>query len=251
MTPKALIPVIALIVAVGCSAPPSLEPSTATSQPTSTVPPETTIATSTTLVTGPVEIPGRALVWEPGTYITNSFLVPMTFTVEAAGWGSYGAEGEWVEVGFVEEGATTVAASLVIIAYRPTESIETVLGAITSIDGVSVLSDPANAVVAGFDAKIVDLEGTPDPTFIGGGRGRECSDPAGSGRFFVDGAGYQLFSKGLSAYGIPACYLSRVWVVAVDGTTITMIGTTDDPNDFERLMAEVEHLLEGLRFEPE
>ena len=173
--------------------------------------------------------------------------MPLTLNVDVSGWWTSGAEDDWVGVAYVEEGANTVAASLVIIAYLPTDTVEAVLGAITSIEGVLVLSDPMPTVVDGRDATVVDVDGTPDSTATGTRR-RECSEPGGSGRFFFDGPGYQLFSKGLFAVGIPACFRSRVWVVDVDGTTITMIGTTDDTDEFSRLVPEIEHLLKGLQF---
>ena len=248
MTPRAEVLVAATLIATACSASPGVETSTTSS---STPPTETTIsqpATVTTSMPGPVEIPGRALVLDPGVYTANRFLAPVTFKVDVSGWRTSGAEDDWVGLSYVEEEANTVAASLIIIAYRPTDTVDEVLGAITSIEGVTVLSDPMPTVVDGRDASVVDVDGTPDSTVIGGGVRRECSDPGGSGRFFFDGPGYQLFSKGLFAFGIPACHRSRVWVVDVDSTTITMIGTTDDTNDFARLVSEIEHFLKGLQF---
>ncbi|HUP16799.1 MAG TPA: hypothetical protein VM848_12205 [Acidimicrobiia bacterium] len=249
MTARAVLLVFAPIIATACSASPGVEPLTSSSSTNRT---ETTISQPvpvTTSVPGPVDIPGRAFVLEPGLYTTNRFLVPLTFNVDVSGWRTSGAEDDWVGVSYVEEGANTIAASLIIIAYRSTDTVDAVLGAITSIEGVTVLSDPMPTVVGGRDASVLDVHGTPDPTVVGNGSNREeCSYPGGSGRFFFDGPGYQLFSKEIHAFGIPACYRSRVWVVDVDSTTITMIGTTDDTSDFARLVSEIEHFLEGIQF---
>lgn len=243
MTRRAAILVV--LFTAGCGSP-STGVQTSLPSSLSTVPIES--AATTTTDAGPVDIPGRSISWEPGVYTTDRFLVPMSFAVDVSGWRSFGVEAEWFEVALVEPGDNTIAVSLVIVAYRPGDGVDELVAAITSIEGVSALSEPTPEVVGGFDAMVVDVEGTPDPTFASGG-GRECSEPGGTARFFFDGAGYQLFTKGINAFGIPACYRSRVWVVDVDGSTITMIGTVDETDDFDRLMPDVEHLLDGLQFE--
>ena len=240
-----LVLLLVVVTATGCSTPPALGPST-----TAPVPATTASVPTTTTAPGPVEIPARAIIWEPGTYTTNRFLVPTTFVVDVSGWRSYPPHDEWIEVGYAEEGGNTIAATLVIAAYQPTESVEPLLAAITSIEGVSVLSGPTAAEVAGFGAMAVDVEGAPDPNAAGDGVIVECSEPGGSGRFYEFSAGYQFFNKASEAVGIPACFRSRVWLVDVDGTTLTMIATSDDPDDFDRLMPEVEHLIDGLQFHP-
>lgn len=243
---RAPIRLVILIVVAGCAGAPSTGASPTTFSPTPAVPSEVTTTGPTTLTTvahGPLEIPERAFVWEPGTYTTNRFLVPLSFTVEVEGWRSSGAEDDWVMLAYVQPGATDRVATIVVLAYRPDNSVEAVLDAITSIDGVSAMSDPNSTVIGGFDALVVDVEGAPGTSRTG-----DCLLVA-SVRFSLDSPGYVLLTEGINGFGIPACYRTRVWVVGVDGTTVTMIATTEDAEDFERLMAAAEQLLDGLQFQ--
>lgn len=53
-------------------------------------------------------------------------------------------------------------------------------------------------------------------------------------------------ARGRFEYGVPACLRSRVWVVDVDGLTITIVATPDDASSFESVIYTADALLGSI-----
>lgn len=178
-----------------------------------------------------------------GTYVTEEFLVPLSFSPERGGWLSRGADRQWAELWFDAEQDGQADATLTFLAHRPETDPEELVTEILRIDGVRQLTPTVERTIGGLRMLVVDVEGDPEPQT---GSLSECSRPA-SGRFTTE-AGYELFEDDAS-YGIPACHESRLWIVPVDGQAITVVGVAEDDRDFDDLMDSLERLLDlGLTF---
>jgi hypothetical protein len=208
--------------------------------------------TTTTLSPGPVEIPGSALLWEPGVaHSTDRFFVPVTLTPDVPGWRSLGSGALAFTVSYVPEGENETRATVTFGAYRPEQSGAHLIDEIISIDGVVALTEPVHVEIGTHPAVVVDVEGAPDTDSrkfsLGHG---PCTVPGGTALFWDEGAGYKLMAipGERMTLGVPACFLSRIWVVDVDGAAIMVVAVVQETEDFTRLMPAVGRLLAGVQF---
>lgn len=205
-----------------------------------------TAPTSTTLP-APVAIEGlTGLTWDPGgTYTADSFLVPVRFTPDRDGWLSRGAAARWASMWFDDDLDGDSDATLTLMAHRPATDPDVLVSEILQIDGVRQMTPAVEQTLGSRTMIVVDVEGEPDPQ---GGSVSECSVPA-SGQF-TTGAGYELFDD-VTSFGVPACFRSRIWIVEVDGSALTLVGTVEDEDAFDDLIYWLEDLLvRGLSFGP-
>lgn len=203
-----------------------------------------TAATSTT-TPGPVAIESfTGLAWEPGVpYSADSFVVPVQFTANRDGWLSRGADRRWASLWFDEDLDGSTDATLTLMAHMPTTDPDVLVSEILQTEGVRQLTPAVEQTVGERKMIVVDVEGEPEPQ---GGSVSECSRPASAQ--FTTGAGYEFFEDG-GSFGIPACYRSRVWIVEIDGSALTIVGVVEDEAEFDDLMMWLEALLEsGMSF---
>lgn len=203
-----------------------------------------TAAVSST-VPGPVAIDDfTGLAWEQGVpYVAESFVPPVTFTVNRDGWLSRGAGPLWASMWLDSDLDGDSDATLTLMSYQPTTDADVLVSEILQIEGVRQLTPAVEQTIGPFTMVVVDVEGEPDPQ---GGSVSECSLPASAQ--FTTGAGYELFSED-GFFGIPACYQSRIWIVEIDGHTLTLVGVAEDEDEFEMLMELLEEMVaSGLVF---
>lgn len=178
------------------------------------------------------------LAWTPGLeYRADTFLVPVSFVVDRQGWTSRGASRSHAALWFDEDLDEVIDATLTVMAYRPSETPDELVTNIVLTEGVRQLGPAVERFVGETAAVVLDVEGDPDPQSAGLS---ECSVPASARYSSV--AGHELFSDG-AAFGIPACYRSRVWIFQAGGSSITLVGVAADDDEFDRLMAMLERLL--------
>lgn len=241
---------VGLIVAA-CGGSDTAGSTTATSMTSSTS--TTTVATTTTTkppaeVCEPTPLEGRPRVWAEGcVYTADSFAIPLTFTSPSGGWSSTGAAPRWIEIRHDADSDGTSDVTLTFIIFEPSSTPNEIVDTIVAIEGVDVELDRTAVTVGGNSGIVIDLLGEPDPD-PGFPERNPCSRPGGSARFFM-GTGYVLFTdpnlSTASAFGIPACWPTRVWVVDVGGVTITALGVVEDEDRFGELMPILEDFLES------
>ena len=197
-------------------------------------------AATTTTTPAPVTIDAFVgLEWEPSvTYQAESFVVPLSFTVDREGWISRGADRRWTEVWFDEDMDGSADVTLTFLAHRPGLDPDSLVTEIMRTDGVRQLTPAVERTIGTTTMVVVDVEGDVDPQGTGLA---ECSQPASAQ--FTSIAGHELFEDGAS-FGIPACYRSRIWIFDVNGSTITAIGVVAEEDAFDELVVILEVLLE-------
>jgi hypothetical protein len=199
--------------------------------------------------TSSVEIPSRFMPLEPGVaHEAGGFAVALKFTPEEASWRSSLVTGDFLGVVYVDPEDAARRSAVVFVLFRSQDPLEEVAEAVTSIDGVEVAAGPVRGRAAGRSALVVDVEGAPKQLFA-----RECSYPGGTPliRYFAPShypVGYELISVGYDMVGIPACWPTRIWLVDVDGTTVTVLASTDSREHYQGLMETVERLLAVTEF---
>lgn len=244
---RLLIPVLLLAACGGETA-----VSTTTAVPVE--PPSTSTTTSTTVESTtpaptPIDICPRGVVWQPGlAYVAECFEVPVSFSVEGAGFGSEGASGEWLVVRWRDPDDREFGVRVGLLSYRSGDSPLEVLEAITTRKGIAASSEPRATTLAGRDASMVEVEGLPRE-----GLG-EGEDPCFSDGYvrFVSGGGGNPIMEGVGradAIGVSYCDVATVWAVQVDERTITVIAGSDDPARHQEALEIVEGLFDGMAFE--
>ena len=221
-----------------------------TTTPTTTTTPATTTTTTTTPA-GPIEIPDETvLTWDPGSYVASGFWVPVTFDVQDEGWASQGARELWVYLTYVAPERGFFDLDMSILAHSPNAEITGVVSRIESDDEIDVTRPATETSVAGHPALVLDVVGVELP--IGGGY---CGNNApGNSRFQDNANGLRLLTDSDSpyygyAFGVTLCRAARIWVVDVDGTTITIVAATDRPDVFADRIPAAERLVAGLTFD--
>lgn len=240
----------AVLVVAACGGTSADSSTTSTSTSLSTT--STTVATTTT-TEAPVEeceptpLEGRGWIWEAGcTYTASSFLVPITFA-GAEGWSSVGAAFEFAALKYDADADGGSDATLTIFAYDVESKPPDILDDVLVFDGVDAISERTAITLAGVPAITLDVDGAPLDSLPGTSSG--CTEPVGTAFFYQTTESYTLLELplkvGQGAFGIPACFRSRVWVLAVEGWSITAIGVTRDVEHFEELMPILQEFLEN------
>lgn len=221
--------------------------------PTTTVslaPPTTEVEPSTSVVTERVDICARGLLWDVGSiYRAECFIVPLSFEPDEDGWRSAGGGDLRIRIDWREPGGD-VAIRMAVLVYEPHLEPASVLERILAIDGVNAVGGSRAVSVGAHDTLTVDVDTDPDPQ--SGSSSRECSSHQGLVTWGYDAwPGYPLVvdSRSLGGtyeYGLGACATFRIWAVDIEGTTVTVLATTDDQSRFEELRPTVERLLESL-----
>ncbi len=206
--------------------------------------------TSSTSTTTPRPIPideFTQLAWEQGIpYTADAFLVPVSFVANRSGWLSRGGGSRWVSLWFDENLDGDADATLTLLAHRPTLEPDVLVSEILQIEGIRQLTPAMETTVGERQMIVVDVEGEHDRHDSGQS---ECSVFA-SARLSGD-AGYELFQDG-GSFGVPACFVSRLWIVEVGGNALTFVGVVEDEDRFDDLVLWLEQLLaSGVSFAEE
>jgi hypothetical protein len=210
---------------------------------------ESTTTPPTAPSTGPVEIPSRRLPLEPGvSHEASGFGVALRVTSGEAGWRSSLLTGDFLELIYADPEDAARTSAVVFVLFRTQDPPDELAEAVTSIDGVEVAAGPVRGRAGGRPALVVDVEGAPKQLFT-----RECSYPGGTPliRYFPPShypVGYELLSVGYDMVGIPACWPTRIWFIDVDGTTVTVLASTENREQYQDLMETVERLLSVTEF---
>lgn len=215
-----------------------------TTTPDRAIDPTTTTAIQPTATTLPraVEIPGRGAVWDEGTtYVAGDFIVPVAFTPSQEGWRSFGAGEAWVLATWFDPESVEESVSLLAVAHRSSDPIQAVVDSIVGDDGVQVITAPRDVTVAGEAGVSFDVEGLPH-------RLPQSAPCSGGSGFFFNTHPLGLIGDGYQEYGIPACGMTRVWVVGA-GSTVTFLASTLQAERFDELMQVAELLLDSMTFE--
>jgi hypothetical protein len=255
---------LALALALpACGAPVSTETVDVESTTTTSAPAETSTTTdpvvaldsATPELPAVIELPTNALNLEPGVYTTDRFVVPVTVTVDEPGWQSFDPRAEWVVLRWFEPGESTGSVVLMLGAYRPSESVDDLVESITGREGITPLDEPQDVTIGGLPGVVFDVFGEKDPAWRNVGPGGDDTGgctikpspqlPALAGYELIPGPGGNIFE----GFGIPACFRSRVWLVSVGGSTVTMIAVARDQERHEEMMAVVDGLLVATTFE--
>lgn len=233
-----------IVVACGQATPDPASTTTVFVAPTTTQ-----LVTTTTVVTERVDICSRGLLWEVGSiYGAGCFIVPLSFEPDEEGWRSGGGGNNWVRIDWRETGGD-VAIRMAALAYEPQSDPASVLDQIIAIDGVNAQGISRGVSVGTHSATTVDVHTDPDPQpevldFD------ECSSDQGLVTWGYDvWPGYPLVYDPQSSteeFGLGACATFRIWAVDMDGTTVTILATTEEQARFEELMPTVERLLESM-----
>jgi hypothetical protein len=249
--------IVGLLLAIYLSACSSNEVSPSTvalesvTVPTTT---STTVLASTTSLIGaatPIDICPRGLVWDPGTtYFADCFIFPIAFQTDEPGWRSFGGSVQVVRAELWGEHGGLVGVQL--LGYESTLSPENVLELILAIDGVETVTAPAVATIASWSGVTADVRTAPDPQPArSDGSTADCSSPRYALRWFFDAwPGYPLLLAFPDEFGLGACYRFRVWVLDVDGVSITITAVVFDPDRFEERVGAAEELLASLSLAP-
>jgi hypothetical protein len=236
---------------------------------TTTVMPTTasTSATTTTSTSSEVEIPGTGILkLRPvTTYLASRFWVPVSLTVEEdAVWWAQAAE-LWVHLEYHEGGGSTWDLDVSIVAHGSNRPIAAVVEGIAellaegpggpSADPGVILVEPSGTTIAGFDALVLDVSvpGAVDPN--------SEAIWTGHSRFAAGTWGVKLLEAGNPSsqggtsdrqwgFGVRLGRAARIWVVDVDGTTITLIAATRNQELFDEWIPVAEEMLAGIEFHP-
>jgi hypothetical protein len=222
--------------------------STTTSTTAATTTTATTTTTTSTTLAGPTELRASTItVLDPGTYVAPGFWSSFTLTVDELGWQSLGSRDLWVYLQYVEPGRASVNLDLSLVAHSPNGTPEGVASRIADAPETEVTRPAEPTTLDGYDAVTLDVL-VPESDF------GHCGDPSTTGNSrFEDGAGLSLLydtnSPGLGYwFGVRLCREARIWVVDVDGSTITIIAATVRPEQFDDLIPVAERLLAGVDF---
>ena len=159
---------------------------------------------------------------------------------------------QWLEVFWVDSELNDPAARFALWAYRSSDSPQTVIESILSIDGVDALTEVGGTKVSGRDAVGVDVA-----TEIDEFNAADTCSLSNLGLRTWDGdigqPGYFLFSVGDGTFrldfGLGACKTFRLWAIEVDDFTVTIAATADKDERFDELMPTIERLLDSMTFE--
>ena len=204
---------------------------------TSSSPTTSSLSSTTTTDSPDIRIGNAVTRWIAGNrYRADSFLVPLSFTVDSEGWRSTGATGSGIDIGLDADGDGSIDATLTLFAYLPDDAPDDVLNAIVDLierkSNDAGSSPPSLAMIQTGDAPVADLTTSEAPRRVD----RRCSRPEvplvsdGPGFFLID-----QFPDPVS-YGIPSCATSRLWLLPLSGQTITAVGIAVDPDRFAELM---------------
>ena len=224
---------------------------------TSTTAVPTTTSTTTTMLAPEIEVPATAyLDLEPGTtYTASDFWAPFVLTVDDAGWRSAGSDDIWLHLQYLGGDTRGWDLDISIIAYQPSEPPETVtedLLAVAARNGAEILRRPSPTTLAGADGTVFDLEAPVRPPSEAG-----CGGPvlAGHSRFSgssTDVVGVMTAFNQIGCpmtFGVSTSATARIWVVDVDGSTITVIAAATNRDLFADLIPVAEKLLSGIQFD--
>lgn len=235
--------VVYAVILAACS-----NPSTATT--TTTVALDTVSDPTTTTTTAeeePVDICGDRTAWEPGvTHRATCFIVPLSFTPDEPGWRATRATLEAIEGQWTPPERSSEVLRFVILAFMPDATPREALEAILAIDGVNARA----AVAADSSAVRVDVDTAPTPGSQTAFDRDQCAD---SGELDIGGQpGYilldlmSLSGDGGALYGLGACRTFRLWSLGIEGETLTIIASTEDPDRFDELMPMMDHLVASI-----
>ena len=235
-----------------------------------TAPPATTTSTAMTTTSRPteVEIPETGILkLRPGTtYVASGFWEPVSFSVEEEGWWwSRGATELWVHIEYHEGGESPWDLDVSIVVQSPNSPIGAVVEEIvrlfagspdgTTSDPGRVMTEPSATAVGGFDAVVLDVaaprDANADPPIPFGLSGYSRFAEGLSGVMFLEAenpSSLGATSDRQWAFGVRQESAARIWVVDVDGSTITIIAATRNEEFFDELIPAAETLLAGIEF---
>lgn len=246
-------PVVGLLLAVSLIACDSNDtsPTTGIVEPVTTSTTTTLAATTTSIDDTPTDICARGVVWEPGTtYIAECFLVPVAFRPATAGWRSFGGNLQAAQAELW--GGEGALVGVQLLGYESEIPHAEVLDLILAIDGVEEITPPREATIASWSGVTTDIRTEPDtsparPTQ----EPEECSRTGFALKWFFDAwPGYPLVVEFPREYGLGACYRFRVWVLDVEGESITVMAVVFDPDRFEERIGDAEELLATMTLAP-
>ncbi|HSM01512.1 MAG TPA: hypothetical protein VK960_03585 [Acidimicrobiia bacterium] len=205
----------------------------------------------------PTPIPAStALAMEPHTrYHADGFWTPVDFLMEDDGWWSLGWDELWVHMEHRKAGRTLPDLDLSVIAQAPTAAPGNVIEAIAGREHIEVIREPRAVTLGGRVASQIDVSAAFPPQPFP----QECPGNAllggGGTRFAAQGLGVVLLTSpnpalppSVWAFGLAYCRTARIWVVDVDGSTITIIAAPTDPGDFDELIGLADAFVEGIEW---
>ena len=218
---------------------------------TTASPATSTTTSATALPAGPTEMPIAGLFkLKTETYSTSEFWTPLTVTPATDGWWSRGVSELWLYLEYHEEGESVYDLDVAVLAHDPTSRPMALALSILGEDQVVTLSAPADTTVDGHPAVVFDaFQPELAEPFAA------CPGPAvqGNSRFPDNLSGTVVLTAPDPAgrawnFGIRTCRTARIWVIDVDGSTITIIASTTDAAIFDELMPIAEELIAGILF---
>ncbi|MDX1448795.1 MAG: hypothetical protein R3246_06980 [Acidimicrobiia bacterium] len=250
---------VVLLVLAACTStagPTTVDSSTLQESEVTVATPVSSTTTTSLAAAGPVDFCGRGLVWEPGeTYVAPCFLVPIAFEPTEDGWASTGGRTDLVRARWREPAEDGLVVRVALFPLGSSDSPQGVMDRIAQHELISEISDRTEAVVAGYSALVADVEGAPEP----GGElvspdGSACTPEHRSVWFPATSFGHTLLELltiggGSEVVGVGACHVARIWVVDVDGVSITIVGGTGDPERHPEALAKIDELFGFMTFD--
>ena len=243
---------LAVVMAVSACAGQAAETTTTTTvlePPTTST--TTTVATTTTGAAEPVNICGRARLWEPGVvYTAPCFIVPNSFAVAEDGWRSALVQDRFVYIPWLDPSDTEVdqafEVGVAVTATSAAGGVDDRVVEILETEGITLVRQSMPTVIAGLQGASLDVGGEPRLDL----NGRECQ-PAGDVVYQSrDRAAYPIAAgPGGDFFGVGRCQVVRVWVLEAGSFLLTIIGGTASPDRHEEAVAKVEELFGGMTFE--
>lgn len=225
---------------------PVAEPATTTE-----VTPSTTDTAPTTST--PVDMCGRGLGLEPDTaYVAECFVHPVSLEVGEQGWSASPAESGAVTMTYKDPSGGLVV-TVALISFDRAKPPDEVLEVVASREGIAVIAEPVATEISGYPGLYMDVQGAPrggDTDTLDEPRPSQYCPPRRPVRF-KDGGNAIVGQVGgaADAIGVGYCHVARIWAVEVDGSTVTLIAGTTDPDRHGEAVAKSEELLDGLSFE--
>lgn len=184
-------------------------------------------------------------------YRADIFWVPVAVNPDREGWRADGASELWIYLAYVEPGRASFDLDLSIVAHAPNSNIATIAANIAANEQVELIGmdGPIAATVSGHEALRLDIE--IEESGIGGGY---CgNDSVGNSRFQNNETGLVLMEDLDTPiygyyFGVRSCRGARIWVVDVEGATITIIAASERPEMLDGLLEIAEAFVAGIEF---
>lgn len=177
-------------------------------------------------------------------YCTGSPVLPITIRVDSGRWlVRSGAESAIVATLDSDEDGSSDA-TIAFLSVQPEVEVGQLLDSMVgSEEGLVALTEPDRFSAGRHSGLTLTVEAEPQPLPF---EPEGCTS-SGTPNFAIDEPGYPVLNTGgfspRTDYGFPSCFRSRLWILDVDGVTVTVIASANPDDRFEDVMPMVESFL--------